>query len=71
MEPPAGLWRRPVQVHACRIKDGKVGYCNRWVQTSRFKQVSGNKHMPGARPLCLAAHASEARPENSTSEREC
>lgn len=25
-------------VHACRIKDGKVSYCNRFVQTSKLAQ---------------------------------
>jgi carotenoid cleavage dioxygenase-like enzyme len=25
-------------VHACRIKDGRASYCNRWVETSRLQQ---------------------------------
>ena len=24
-------------VHACRIKDGRVSYCNKWVRTNRIK----------------------------------
>ena len=25
-------------VHVCRLKDGKVSYSNRWVETSRLQQ---------------------------------
>ena len=31
-------------LHACRIKDGKVSYCNRHVQTNRLNQERKAKH---------------------------
>ena len=31
-------------LHACRIKDGKVSYCNRHVQTNRLNQEKKAKY---------------------------
>lgn len=56
MLPPGYHWfDGDGMLHACRIKDGKASYCNRYVETSKLKQEKKAGRWAAWWPVCTTA----------------
>lgn len=44
-------------IYACRIKNGKVSFSNRYVDTNRLRQEKAAGHPLGLKVICIQAYA--------------